>query len=210
MAENLAIRPDSANDRRSAIGVPVSCVKHSANVLIKSYVVPREAEMIGMAAVEGAIDISWMIPRPVRDVWVHFKDFNSWQSRYGFRYDGVLGDEEGNIVHMADKPNQRGVNVPYFIRKVVPERLLYLDSLPFPFPDKSGAWSGHNVMVLNDCEAGTRITIFMEHTYQSSAMNSAELSKFVQGAVDAAVKFWREFFIPDLEALVMSKVEGSA
>jgi hypothetical protein len=204
MAGDIASSAGIVNDRKSAIGVPIASVQHSPNVLIRSFVVPRAATVPGTVAVEGAIDISWSIQAAAPAVWVHFKDFNVWQSRYGFRYDGVLGDEEGNIVHMADKPNQRGVNVPYFIRKVIPGRLLYLDNPPFPFPDKSGGWSGHNVMVLNDCKQGTHITIFMEHTYYSSVLNADQMREMVQGAVDAAVKFWREFFIPDLEALVLT------
>jgi len=159
--------------------------------------------MKGIAAVEGVIDISWKIPRPVRDVWVHLKDSNSWQNRYGYHWDGVVGDEEGNIVHLSDRTSNYGAKVPYLIRKVIPERLIYLESPPAPMVDKDGVWSGHNIASLGETNGETLITFYMEHTWQSQEQTVEQLRAIVQGAVDAAVKFWREFFIPDLEALAM-------
>jgi hypothetical protein len=189
--------------RPSVADTDIVTVQHSPNVLLKCHVVDRVPGFDGASAVEGVIEVNWKIPRGVREVWRHFKDFNSWQNRYGYYYDGVMGDEEGYIVHMSDRTNNYGLNIPYLVRKAVPEQLLYLESQPYPFIDKSGTWSGHNVMTLQERDGETFITIFMEHTWQSQTRTVEDLRHIVQGAVDAAVKFWREFFIPDLEALVL-------
>jgi hypothetical protein len=192
-----------AVNRKSATASNIVTVRHSPNVVIKSFVVERPTVIKGMSAVEGVIDISWKIPRPAREVWVHVKDSNSWQNRYGYYWDGVVGDEEGHIVHLSDKTNHYGAGIPYLVRKVVPERLIYLESPLLPTVQQNSAWSGHNVIALDEREGQTLIAIFMEHTWQSQEEPVAQLRAVVQGAVDAAMVFWREYFIPDLESLVL-------
>src|ERR1700720_2366390 len=75
-------------------------VHHGSNVVIRSYIADSFATMKGVAAVEGALDVEWRIPRPVGRVWAQWLDFNSWQGRYGYHYVGAV--EEGNIIYLTD------------------------------------------------------------------------------------------------------------
>jgi len=199
----LGAHPSGAASRKSAMGPNVVTAGYGDNVVIKSFVVERPTVIKGLSAIEGVIEISWRIPRPARDVWVYLKDSNSWQNRYGYYWDGIVGDEEGYIVHLSDKTNHYGAGIPYFVRKVVPERLIYLESPWLPTAQQDGAWSGHNVIALDERNGESLIAIFMEHTWQSQAQSVESLRQTVQAAVDAAMTFWREYFIPDLESLVL-------
>ena len=99
-----------------------------------------------------------------------------------------------------------GLRTQYIVRKVIPESLIYLDSLPRSMFGKPGVWSGHNVMSMRPVGKGTAVSVFMEHTWFSEAIPIEQLRSDAREIMfGAAVDFWRDFFIPDLLSLIRAK-----
>jgi len=164
-----------------------------------------------------SFDVTITLDHPVREVWPVFKDFNRWQSRFGYEYDHVLGDREDQFIYLGNRAGandlkwQEDLRFKYIIRKVVPERLIYMDNPPAPIEDpaKNGVWEGHNVFMLFEEGPKTKIVIFIEHTWYSETMSLEELRSEAQRTLEDGVAFWRDYFIPDLIVAVESHARVS-
>lgn len=201
---------------QDAVGTGVIETSDGPNVTIKYYVADRPSHT-GRLAAEVAVDISITIPRPVREVWPKFKEFNSWMNRFGYVWDGVPGNNQDRFVYLRNTAGANNLNygldgsrTKYIVRKVIPERLIYFDSQPLPLVDKDGVWTGHNVMSLHEEGGQTKISIFMEHTWYSQTMNIEELRAEAKGLLDSGLAFWRDYFVPDLLELIETKTSSLA
>jgi hypothetical protein len=194
----------SASQKQSGIGADVATSKHGPNVEFFRYLVDRPTPVPGLVSTEAVVDVRMSFAHAVRDVWRIVRDFNLWHHRYGYEWSGVIGEEENNIVYLSNKKNNNfGTRIPYIVRRVIPERLIYQESLPHPFPDNSGFWSGHNVLSLWEEGGGTKMTCFMEHTFFSQRLSSEELRKITADLMfEQGIGFWKEYFIPDLQTLI--------
>jgi len=194
-----------------AVGKGVVVVDVGPSARFKFYMVDRPAPSNRLRAAEIALEVSITFERPVHTVWPIFKDFNLWMSRFGYVWDaGVPADNEDDVVYLSNRPGandvpwEDGARVKYIVRKVVPERLIYFDSLPAPIANKDGVWTGHNVISLYEENKQTKIVIFMEHTWYSETMSIEELRAEAKGELDGGLGFWRDYFIPDLISAVGS------
>jgi len=195
----------------AAVGSGIVFSEHGPNILFKSYRADRPAQGERLRASEIALDVSITVPHPAKRVWAIFKDFNLWMSRFGYVWDaGVPADKEDSFVYLSNRPGandvpwEDGARIKYIVRKVVPERLIYFDSLPAPIANKDGVWTGHNVISLYEENKQTKIAIFMEHTWYSETMSIEELRAEAKGELDGGLGFWRDYFIPDLMCAVES------
>lgn len=196
-----AMASDSSGNR---IRNPVVTVDSDPGVTLKVGVAAYTEH--GYSLSELAFDITWTVDRPVREVWPIFKDFNNWQNGYNFFYDGVMGDEgNGRQVYLSNKPNNPGVGGAYTVRKVIPEHLIYVESMPVATGLKDTLFSGHNVATLTEEGGVTTINFFMEHTWRSSEVSEKELRKIAQSLVDSGKMYWQEHFLPDLESSVIKE-----
>jgi len=157
------------------------------------------------------LDVSITLAHPVRKVWPVFKNFNLWMNRFGYFWESVPGDNEDRYVQLSDQPWPNGAKTrsgvsatKYIVRRVIPQSLIYFDSLPAPIGvGKDGVWTGHNVVSLYEEGAQTKIGFLMEHTWYSETMGIAEL-RAEASAMSKGEVFWRDFFIPDLVSAVES------
>ena len=199
-----------AQKDESAVGTDVVITKHNQNVVFRNYLVERPAHTKSLRSVEAVIDISITLSHPVRKVWPIFKNFNSWMNRFGYVWDVAPADNENGFVYLGNTGatndltyGSDGSRTKYVVRKVIPEQLIYIDSLPLPLVDKNGIWTGHNLMSLREECGRTKLSIFMEHTWYSEAMTIEELRAEARGAMfDAVLAFWRDYLIPDLTSLI--------
>lgn len=203
--------PDLENDH-GPVGDGVAINDTSPNISFKTYLADRPAHSPRLRAVEFVTDISITLPHPVDKVWQKIGDFNLWMNRYGYLWDAVLADSEDSYVHLSYRPdstcaNSRSEAPPtrYIVRKIVPQRLIYLDSSPQAIPDKEGVWTGHNLFCLYEEGKQTKIAVFMEHTWYSETMGLEEMRAGCKAVVDAGMAFWREYFIPDLISSIESR-----
>lgn len=188
---------------QSGIGSEEKIVRHGDSIVFRSYLMDRPGPAADMSAAEGVLDVTLTLPRPVSVVWATFKDFNRWMNRYGYEWDGNPADEENNYLHITNKGNEYGAKIRYLIRKVIPEKVMYFDSMPTPIPGMDGTWSGHNVFTFTEEHGKTTMNVFMEHTWYSSSMPIEELRAIARQLMTLdGQRFWLEYFIPDLEALV--------
>jgi hypothetical protein len=180
-------------------------IKHGDNVDFRTYLVERQMPIEGLSAVEAVVDVSLRFALPVGKVWPAFKDWNSWMSRYGYRWTANPADEENNIVYLESTTGTDfGTGIPYLVRRVIPEHLIYLESLQQPLATGNGFWTGHNVASLREEGEETRITVYMEHTFLSQELSVEELRQIASELMfeKGGIGFWREYFVPDLESLL--------
>jgi len=196
------MQSESRKNRISILGGEVVHKRLNDRTSMTTNVVARDYSANGVSAAEAVLDVSWKVTKPISAVWGKFKDFNSWQNQHGYYWDGIVGAEEGNFVFMSDKVSSYGVGIRYAIRKVITNQLIYLESLPLPYGESGGSWSGHNVICFSVDNADTHVSIYMEHTWQSAKANIEELLGVAKSAVDAAVGFWSLSFIPKLEEIL--------
>ena len=190
--------------KESGVGTDLGMIKHGPHEFAK-YLVDRPMPVKGLLASEATVAVRMTFSRPVKEVWRVMRDFNLWHNRYGYQWSGVIGDEENNIVYLSNKRGTGfGTKIPYVVRRVIPEKLIYQESLPHPFADNSGFWSGHNVLSFWEEKGTTRVTVYMEHTFFSQQLRMDELRKVASDLMfeNGGIGFWREFFIPDLETLI--------
>jgi hypothetical protein len=192
------------NLKISGIGADLETVKDGDNVTFTKYLVDRPMPLKGLLAAEAVVDICMTFEKPVGVVWPIFKNFNLWMNRYGYVWSAIPADEENGIVYLGNRSNEFGTNTPYVIRKVIPECLIYLESLPHALPGKNAYWTGHNVVNLREVGGRTVITSFMEHTFFSHELPVEELRKIAADLMfeKGAIGFWRNYFIPDLRSLI--------
>jgi hypothetical protein len=197
------------------VGKGIAIIEGGPNATFRVYVADRPAQTSRLQASEIALDISITIRHPVKVVWPVFKNFNVWMNRFGYFWDCLPVDKENGYVHILNKPVAKDeTTLPdgagrYIVRKVIPERLIYFDSLPAKIADKDGVWTGHNLMSLFEHGTQTRIAIFMEHTWYSETMSIDELRAEAKGVLDKGVEFWRDYFIPDLISAVEAGQEAA-
>ena len=191
--------------KQSGVGTTrFDVIKHGPHEFVR-YLVDRPMPVKGLLASEAVVDVRLAFSRPVKEVWRVMRDFNLWHNRYGYEWTGVIGDEENNIVYLGNKTGTNfGTKIPYVVRRVIPERLIYQESLPHPFVDNNGFWTGHNVLSFWEEEGRTRVTVYMEHTFFSQQLQLEELRKVASDLMfeNGGIGFWRRFFIPDLETLI--------
>ncbi len=191
--------------KQSGVGTTrFDVIRHGPHEFVR-YLVDRPMPVKGLLAVEATVDVRMNFSRPVKEVFRVMRDFNLWHNRYGYQWTGVIGDEENNMVYLSNKKdNKFGTQIPYVVRRVVPNNLIYQESLPHPFPDDSGFWSGHNVLSFWEEDGKTKVTVFMEHTFFSQQLSIEVLRKIAADLMfeNGGIGFWREYFIPDLERLI--------
>jgi len=195
----------------TAIGTEVS-IERSGPSMFRSYVVERPTPASDLHAVEGVLDVSVKLSYPAKKVWPVFKNFDSWMNRFGYVWQGLPADNENNYVYLGNslaandlKYGSGGSTNTYIVRKVIEEKLLYFDSLPYKVLDKDSMFTGHNLMTLNEEGGQTEISIFMEHTWYSKTMELKSIEAEARQIMCVAVPaFWRDYFIPDLISLVES------
>jgi hypothetical protein len=196
-----------------ATGPEIFTVQTSPNVLMKYYFADRPAHTPALRAAECALDITITLKQPASEVWPVFRNFDVWMRRYGFIWESIPADNQDNFVYLGDGNSSSGdgsdgTKTKYVVRKVVPQQLIYFDSLPLPIVGKNGVWTGHNLMSMREEAGQSTISIFMEHTWYSETMSLEELRHEAKQAVladNGGFAFWRDYFIPDL----ISLIEGS-
>ncbi len=195
---------------QSSIGNDVVISRPSENVFFRSYLVDRPGHTRKLRAAEAVLDIGIKLPHPVRTVWPVFKDFNLWMNRFGYMWYGLPAERENQFVYLGNTGAENemsygsdGSRTRYVVRKVIPEQLIYFDSLPLPLVGRDGVWTGHNLMTLRESAGHTEISIFMEHTWYSETIPIEDLRSEARGIMfETAVGFWRDYFIPDLVSLI--------
>jgi len=201
----------------SAIGHDLVVTKHGEHVTFRNYLIERPAHTERLHCVEAVLDVTIQTVFPARQVWPILKDANLWMRRFGYEWDGIPADHEDHYISLGNtgsannmKYGSGGHRTVYVVRKVIPEQLIYQDSLPIRMIDKDGVWSGHNLTSLREHEGRTTINVFMEHTWFSETLSLDELRQEARGAMfGSAVAFWREYFIPDLLALIERRSHGT-
>lgn len=197
-------------EQQAAIGTDVVTVKHGDNVEFRSYLVDRPGHTASLKAAEAVLEVSISLAHPVKRVWPIFRNFDRWMNRFGFVWDGLPAERENRFAYLANKGTANdmdygsdGSRTQYVVRKVIPETLIYFDSLPLPLVGKDGVWTGHNLMSLVEEGGATKIAIFMEHTWYSQTLTIEQLRAEARSIMfDVAVAFWRDYFVPDLIAAV--------
>jgi hypothetical protein len=164
--------------------------------------------------VEFVTDVTITLPHAVKMVWPIFKEFNLWMNRFGYLWDSVPADNEGNVVSLVNKGandykyGRKGNESSYVVRKVIPEQLIYLDQLPIQIINGTG--TGHTVVSLSGEHGRTKIDFFMEHTGYSETASIGELRDEINKSMEAGTAFWRDYFIPDLVAAIEAALAGSS
>lgn len=202
---------DEANTGPVGSGLVISDA--APNAQFKYYVADRPGHTTRLRAAEIVLELTLIFAHPLPWVWSVFKDFDLWMNRFGYFWSSVPANNEYRYVYLHDKPWPNDLNpssgVPptrYIVRRVIPERIIYFDSLPEPIGDgKDGVWTGHNVMSLYEEHGRTTIAIVMEHTWYSETMSIEELRAEAKVVLDSGLVFWRDYFIADLNAAVESK-----
>lgn len=151
----------------------------------------------------------FIIDKPAKDVWPYFKDFNVWQTGYGYHYTGVVGDLEGSAVRIVpintpkdNNANETMLGTPYEVLKVVPEHLIILYQPPPEDGSTGGISPGFHVFTLNEQAGKTVVTIFTSHASRAKDKTEEELlTPFRSGAEETLRKF-RDSFIPALKKAV--------
>jgi len=201
-----------------AIGNDVVATKHGDNVVFRNYLVDRPGHTKGLRAAEAVLEVLITLPYPVGKVWPVFKNFNAWMNRFGYVWDGLPAEKENDFVYLGNTGSSNdmsygsdGSRTKYVVRKVVPEQLIYFDSLPLPLVGKDGVWTGHNLMSLHGKDGITEISVFMEHTWHSETMTIEELRAEARAIMfGAALEFWRDYFVPDLTCLLKTGKTATA
>jgi hypothetical protein len=196
------------------VGNGATTINIPPNAIFKFYVADRPGQTSRSRAAEIVLDVTITLTHRVDEVWPIFKDFDLWMGRYGYFWNGVFpADNEDKFVYLGNKAGANdtkygtdGTRTKYIVRKVIPERLMYFDSLPSPIPGKDGVWMGHNVISLYEEGGQTRIVTFMEHTWYSETMTIDELRAEAKGALEGGTAFWRDYFVPDLNSAIESRL----
>lgn len=193
----------------SAIGTEVVTMEHGPNALFRSYFVERPAHTRQLRAAEAVLEVTVKVPHPARQVWPIFTNPNLWMKRFGYVWDSLPVDNENNYVYLGNTGAANDLSygtgdhkTRYVVRKVIPEQLIYLESLPLAVVGKDCVWSGHNLLTLSAEEGMTKVCSFMEHTWYSETIGIDELRAEARSVMfGSAVGFWRDYFIPDFLAL---------
>jgi len=150
-----------------------------------------------------------------KEVWPHYKDFNSWQSSYDHHYSAVVGDlgpGQPFSLRIGDFDP-----IDYNVFRVIPEYLILFDQpVPKEWPD---IFPGHGLISpgvmsfgLDEYDGETQAAIFMEHASVMARTEDIETTT-VEDAIEPwrpmivdGIRKWRDIFIPNLKELVY---EGS-
>jgi hypothetical protein len=163
------------------------------------------------------------LDRPAKDVWLNFKDWSRWQSQYGYNYSGVvgelysdpdrdLGEETFHITFKMPDGTERDTT-DYRVLMVIPERLVVVFQPVQPqgvvrWEDGSqgGMSPGFHVMMLNEHDGKTAISVLMEHSSRRPDLTDDEALDWWRPVAAEVHRFWRDIFIPNLKNIVY---EGS-
>jgi len=144
------------------------------------------------------------LDRPAKDVWPLVKDFNLWQNCDHHYYSGVLGDLEGESVRLtlgSDLNDPNRLFGDYQVVKVIPQNLIAVSQLVAQDGPLAGV-AGYTVLMLNEHENQTVITVLIEHHRPSPGLTEDEtLIPWRKMATDSQRK-WRDAFIPTLKKLI--------
>jgi hypothetical protein len=202
-------------------GDGITTIDVPPNAMFKLYYADRAAPPNGrLQAVENVMDVLVTLAYPLEKVWPIFKDFDLWQNRWGFYWDSVPANNENNIVTIVNKAGANDYKygkegygkegTRYIVRKVIPEQVIYFDALPTPLVGIDGCWTGHNVVSLREDRGQTKISFLMEHTMFSATAALDALRTELKQAITTVIGFWRDYFIPDINAAVESRLGGSS
>jgi hypothetical protein len=165
------------------------------------------------------LNVMFTLDRPASEVWPYFRDPTLWQSGYGYNYTGVLGDLYSRedlglgtetfdiLVRKPGEPEFKGG--PYILLRAIPEYLI-VQFQPVPEDGANGGISpGFHVMMLNEHDGKTTVTINMEHATRTTGLSAEEAvaERRALAAQADGLDFWRDHFIPDLKRLVSSAGE---
>jgi hypothetical protein len=203
--------------RAEVVGEGITTVDVPPNAMFKLYYADRRAPSSRLRATETVMDVLITLTHPVKSVWPIFKDFDLWMNRFGYYWDGVPANNEIHIVSLVNKAGandykygKEGAQPRYIVRKVIPEQLIYFDALPGPLVGIDGTWTGRTVVSLREESGQTKISFLMEHTmYSETASLDVLRSELKQASVNV-IAFWRDYFVPDLNAAIESRLGGSS
>ena len=148
-------------------------------------------------------NVAWTVDAMAAEVWPYFKDFNLWQNSYGHYYSAILGDIEGQMCRLSDKPNEPGPH-QYRVARVIPEHLIVLFQTIPEFNSEETSSPDCHVFLLNGHPGAkcTEISALMEHhALFKNVTEEQALRPWQEFAPESHRKF-RDIFIPTLNSLV--------
>ena len=159
-----------------------------------------------------ATSVIFTLDRPAKDVWPYVKDFNLWQSDYGHKYSGVIGDlysrEDLTIgdqpFHLSDEPTdpESEGEADYVVLMSVPEYVVVCYQ-PVPEDGSTGGVSpGFHVFMLNEHQGRTTVSVLMEHAHRTQGQSEDEALKRFRQSGESSRDKWLNVLIPTLEKLV--------
>ena len=165
-----------------------------------------------------AIEMSFTVNRPVREVWPVFKDFNQWHKDLQYTdNDGnevAEGDAEGQTVYVGVRPSglfekylpaswgrdflntRKGIRV----LKVFPEKLMVTDAT------YGGTIGSYYIFALHEENKKTKINISM--IFSPQEVSKGDREKLIKANEDLRFNSdgrWNDLYIPTLKALVEGK-----
>ena len=160
-----------------------------------TYTLPDGQPVVGTTK-----SVMFTIDRPAKEVWPYLKDFNLWQAAYGHHYSGVLGDLEGKTFRLGDKPNPEGPH-QYHVLRVIPEHVIVVDQ-PGDWEGGPDPWDGFHVVMLNEHDGKSTVTIVMQHAVRPEDQTAEEALASWRESQPELQRKWRDVFIPKLKQLV--------
>jgi hypothetical protein len=148
--------------------------------------------------------VMFTIDRSAREIWPYFKDFNLWQNSYHHYYSKVIGDVEGETVHLvigSDPNDPNRLSGDYQVLRVIPEYLIVMSQLEVKDGPAKGM-GGFLVFMLTEDGEKTVVTIMMQHDRLTRDLAEEEaLEPWRKSAPDNFLK-WGDYFIPTLKKIV--------
>ena len=153
------------------------------------------------------LSIEVVIDKPAKDVWPHFKNFNTWTNKTGYYYwddttgkPGIFGDMQGKVVRLGPK---EGGGLEYVVHTVIPNKLIGKKEIP---RERDGVISsGDHAFILTENNGKTLITMMMQHESKASHKTEDELLKLWMGFIprlNQENNYFLDDFIRDLRAAV--------
>jgi hypothetical protein len=156
------------------------------------------------------ISVSFVLDASAAAVWPYVSDFNLWQNAYGYFYSGVLNElYRDETLQLGTETFRITVKLPgepewptgdYVVLRVIPEHLIALYQPP---DDSTGGVSpGFHVVMLNERDGRTTVSLTMEHALRTAGQTAEEAVAFWHENAVEVNRFWHEIFIPNLRELI--------
>jgi hypothetical protein len=127
-----------------------------------------------------------------------------WQNSDHHYYSGVLADLEGKSVRLtlgSDVNDPNRLFGDYDVVKVIPENLIAISQIVARDGPLAGV-AGYTVLMLNEHEGRTVITILMEHHRSNPGLTEEQALALWRKMAPDSQRKWRDLFIPTLKRLV--------